>query len=164
MSSLPGHIFQIPDMYEQVKAEVLASLSKAPQVSLTTDGWTSRATESYITVTSCHIKEDWILQNYVLQTRYMGESHTGQNIANVLSQAIIKWGLPGHPALVTDNTANMLSVAMELGSNLHLPCYVHTLNLAVQKGIKIKSIDRLLGRIRRVVSFFHRGTTAATEG
>ena len=38
----------IPDMYEQVKTEVLASLSKATQVSLTTDGWTSRATE-YLT-------------------------------------------------------------------------------------------------------------------
>lgn len=151
----------IPDMYEQVKTEVLASLSKATQVSLTTDGWTSRATESYITITSCHITEDWTFQNYVLQTRYIGESHTGQNIANVLSQAIIEWGLPGHPALVSDNAANMLVAARELGSNPHLPCYAHTLNLAVQKGIKTRSIDRLLGRIRRVVAFFHRSTTAA---
>ena len=55
----------------------------------------------------------------------------------------------------------MVDVAWELGSNLYLLCYAHTLSLAVQKGIKIRSIDRLLGRIRRVVAFFHRSTTAA---
>ena len=130
-------------------------------MAITTDGWTSRATESYVTITSCHISEEWCLKNYVLQTRSLPVSHTGINIANVIKQAITEWGLPEHPPLVSDNAANMIVAAKEVGSNPHLPCYAHTLNLAVQKGLKINSISSLLGRIRRVVAFFHRSTTAA---
>ena len=130
-------------------------------MAITTDVWTSRATESYVTITSCHISEEWCLKNYVLQTRSLPVSHTGINIANVIKQAITEWGLPEHPPLVSDNAANMIVAAKEVGSNPHLPCYAHTLNLAVQKGLKINSISRLLGRIRRVVAFFHRSTTAA---
>ncbi|XP_062573350.1 E3 SUMO-protein ligase ZBED1-like [Saccostrea cucullata] len=44
----------IPKMYSDVKVQVLSSLLEAEQVALTTDGWSSRATESYITITSIH--------------------------------------------------------------------------------------------------------------
>lgn len=46
-------------------------------IAITTDGWTSRATESYITVTSTLINKNWELENYILQTRTMPENHTG---------------------------------------------------------------------------------------
>ena len=58
-----------------------ACLSSARVVALTRDGWTSRATESYVTVTSAHITPDWKLKTFVLQMRAMPESHTGVNIA-----------------------------------------------------------------------------------
>ena len=118
------------------------------------------ATESYVTRTSCHITEERCLKNYVLQTRSLPISHTGTNIANVIKQAITEFGLSECP-LVSDNAANMIVAAKEVGSNPHSPCYAHTLNLAVQKGLKINSISRLLRRITRVVTFFHRSTTAA---
>lgn len=51
------------------------------KVAITTDGWSSRATESYITITSSHIDDNWELKNYVLQTRAMPESHTGMNLS-----------------------------------------------------------------------------------
>ena len=49
------------------------------KVAITTDGWTSRATDSYITVTSTHINEEWKMVNYVLMTRAMPDSHTGNH-------------------------------------------------------------------------------------
>ena len=110
----------IPDMYEKVKSDIGASLSNITTVALTTDSWTSRATESFVTITSCHISDDWCLKNYVLQTRAMPLSHTGQNIANVIQEAIIEWGLPEHPPLVTDNASNMLVAGRELGCNPHI--------------------------------------------
>ena len=45
-------------------------------MSITSDGWTSRATESYVCVTATFIV-DWELINCVLQTRTLSESHTG---------------------------------------------------------------------------------------
>ena len=41
----------IPDMYEKVKSDIVASLSNITTVALTTDSWTSRATESFVTIT-----------------------------------------------------------------------------------------------------------------
>ncbi|KAI4786636.1 hypothetical protein KUCAC02_035579 [Chaenocephalus aceratus] len=36
----------------------------------------------------------------------------------------------------------------------------HTLNLAAQRALKITAVARLLGRVRRIVNFFRRSTTA----
>ncbi|KAL3881266.1 hypothetical protein ACJMK2_027722 [Sinanodonta woodiana] len=158
------HVFSeklIPDMYLQVKEDVKACLRLASKVALTTDSWTFRATESYVTVTACFIALDWTLQSYVLQTRALPESHTGTNIAAVLLSAVNKWGIPSNPPLVTDNASNMAVAASEAGCNPHTGCYAHTLNLAAHKGLKISDFSRLLGRIRRTVSFFHRSAVAA---
>lgn len=42
----------------------------------------------------------------------------------------------------------------------HIRCFAHTLNLASQAGLKVNAVSRLLGRVRRVASFFHRSSTA----
>lgn len=59
----------------------------------------------------------------------MAESHTGVNIAKVLNEATKEWGLPKAVPLVSDNAANMLVPAKEFGSELHVGCFAHTLNL-----------------------------------
>ncbi|KAL3877390.1 hypothetical protein ACJMK2_035102 [Sinanodonta woodiana] len=48
----------------------------------------------------------------------------------------------------------MADAASEAVCNPHIGCYAHTLNLAAQKGLRINHVSRLLGRIRRIVSFF----------
>ena len=58
----------IPDLYTKVSTQVKQDL-KGSYVAITTDGWTSRATESYVTITSSHIDENWNLKNYVLQVK-----------------------------------------------------------------------------------------------
>ena len=49
------------ELYDRVKEKVKTSLTAAEAVALTTDGWTSRATEFYLTITSSHIDEAWKL-------------------------------------------------------------------------------------------------------
>ncbi|KAL3871015.1 hypothetical protein ACJMK2_039185 [Sinanodonta woodiana] len=44
----------------------------------------------------------------------------------------------------------------------HIKCFAHNINLATQRGLQVHQMSRLLGRIRHIVSFFHRSTTAAT--
>lgn len=57
---------KVPELYNKVCIDVKNDV-RGNFVSLTTDGWTSRSTESYITITSCHINEDWLIKSYVLQ-------------------------------------------------------------------------------------------------
>lgn len=55
-----------------------------------------------------------------------------------------------------------MAKAMEvMDCSLHIPCFAHSINLATQKALKIKRVSNVLSKIRRVVSFFHRSSTAA---
>ena len=90
-------------------------------MALTTDGWTSRATESYITITAHFINDNWEMKNYVLQTRPMHESHTGANIAEVIKEAVQEWNIPQENdciPLVSDNASNMDNAASIVGALL----------------------------------------------
>ncbi|KAK0143586.1 Zinc finger BED domain-containing protein 1 [Merluccius polli] len=123
----------IPNLYNEVKARVKCDLVKATRVAITTDGWTSRTTEAYVTVTSHHIDSDWNIKNYVLQTRVLNEAHTWKNIRCVLKEACIEWEIKDkNPALVTDNASNMTVVEANLSP--HIKCFGHTINLATQRG------------------------------
>ena len=53
--------------------------------------------------------------------------------------------------IVTDNAANIVN-AVKLAKFKHLPCFAHTLNLVVQKGIQsLKPCDK---RLKPILSIF----------
>lgn len=154
----------VPAMYESARVKVKEALQKGERVAITTDGWTSRTTQSYLTITAHTIDTEWEMKSFVLQTRVMFESHTGANIAAVLREAVNEWelGQADQPTVVvTDNARNMEVAVREAGLGPHIKCLAHTLNLGTQAGLGVPRVSRLLGRVRRVAAFFHRSTTAA---
>jgi len=153
----------VPTLYKESKANVGQTLNEAESIAITTDGWTSRSTQSYITITAHVINSDWEMESVVLQTRPLFESHTGVNIAKVLQAAVTDWELKraNHSiAIVTDNARNMDVAVREAGLEPHIKCFAHTINLATQAGLGVARVSRLLGRVRRVAAFFHRSSTA----
>ena len=48
----------VPKLYEEKKSAVLELLKSTERVALTCDGWTSRATDSYVTITSHFISNE----------------------------------------------------------------------------------------------------------
>uniref|UniRef100_A0A8C5MWL9 BED-type domain-containing protein n=1 Tax=Leptobrachium leishanense TaxID=445787 RepID=A0A8C5MWL9_9ANUR len=151
----------IPALYNEAKAQVIASMSQAGQVALTCDAWTSVTTDSYITFTAHYISKDWQILSHVLQTRAVYESHTGANLAELLSRVVEEWQLSDKSVvLVTDNASNMI-VAAQVGKFPYVKCFAHTLNLASQRALtKVPALSRLLGRVRRIATFFHRSNIA----
>uniref|UniRef100_A0A1A7WWP6 BED-type domain-containing protein n=1 Tax=Iconisemion striatum TaxID=60296 RepID=A0A1A7WWP6_9TELE len=150
-----GHFSEkvIPDIYYETKQSVKECLKNADCVALTTDSWTSRATQSYITITAQVINEKWESKSFVLQTRELSESHTGVNIAHVLRNALSEWELTKpHTtiACVTDNASNMDIAVRESGLHPHIN----------KRGLAVSRVARLLGRVRRITTFFHKSTTA----
>ena len=125
----------IPRKYESLKEIACARLMDAHSVALTCDGWTSRRTQSYITITAHFFSkntEDWKLYSLVLQTREHEESHTATNIAEVINTAKEEWKLEQISAVVTDNAPNMRNAVEDIGC-YQVFCSAHTLQLCVHK-------------------------------
>ena len=59
---------------------------ETPSMALTTNIWTSIATEACMTVTAHYIDPNWKLQNFLLETLSFPERHTAVNIAQKLKE------------------------------------------------------------------------------
>lgn len=157
---LPSRSHFTDKVYNETKGQVMASMSQASRVAITCDSWTSVATESYLTVTVHYVNEDWQILSHVLQTRAVYESHTGAHLAELLSHVVEEWQLSEKDVvLVTDNASNMI-VAAQVGKFPHVKCFAHKLNLASQRALQVSTLSRLLGRVRRITTLFHRSTIA----
>ena len=121
----------IPAWHEAEVTNLKKVLTSLDSVGLTTDLWTSRATELYMTVTVHYINERNVLSAAVLQTEKIAVSHTGANIATELDAVVQKWGLSGKTSTITtDNAANITAGVRLSGISIHIGCLAHTLNLA----------------------------------
>ena len=67
-----------------MKIMVLSDLQNLPYVSITTDAWFSQVITSYLTVTVSEIDGKWNIHTKVLQTREFKQSHTGENLKNII--------------------------------------------------------------------------------
>lgn len=155
----------IPAMKEETVSQVKNQLiSLETSIALTTDGWTSRATHDYVTVTAHLINADWVLKSYCLQTHPLAaDSHTGESLASDLLECISEWGIEKMlpVPITTDNASNVKSACNKLPtSNLHVPCFAHTVNLAAVKGFQVEPCAELLAKIRKTVGYFHRSPKA----
>ncbi|XP_077096440.1 E3 SUMO-protein ligase ZBED1-like [Siphateles boraxobius] len=153
----------INNMYGECKANVMTTLQHANHVILTTDMWTSRSTEAYLTVT-CHFIDNWQMENFVLETCHFSVQHTADNISAELKRIAEEWGITQKVlAVVTDNGANMVAAVHKAGW-MHYPCFAHTLNLVVKDAIKASpETVHLLEKCRSIVSFFHHSTKATEK-
>lgn len=131
----------IPKLYEGTRQVIAKELSETAYIALTSDAWTSRATESFLTVTAHYITSEWEMRSIVLQTRPLYESHTIEHLSTALTQAVTKWKLErcnSTIAVTTDNAKNMVNAVnatAELGPQIG--CFAHTVNLATKHAVSI---------------------------
>lgn len=112
-------------LYHSLVEKVRCSLEKK-QVAITSDLWTSSATEAYITVTAHYINEEWDLVSSVLSTEGMPERHTGLNIAARIREILEEYKIPISlvSGIVHDNASSMMTAVTDLEIG-HIPC-LHT--------------------------------------
>lgn len=135
------------------------------RVCLTSDLWTSVATDGYITLTAHFITDDWVLHKKLLNFSYFPSPHTGITISDKMYKMLCEWGLDFKLFSITlDNASsneafvNTLKVQLNLrnallskGEFFHIRCCAHILNLIVQEGLK--EIDESVVKIRESVKY-----------
>ena len=156
------HIMKVlHDLYDNIKARLQAELGSVEYVALTTDHWTSHALDSYLGVTAHFVNQDWELVARVLTTKEVRERHTAVNVADDLRTVIEEWNLaPKVAGITTDNARNMVA-AVALLPWARVPCFAHTLQLAVKEGLKVPAVAEILTRCRKVVGHFKHSCVAS---
>lgn len=154
----------LPGIYKKETERIKKELEKAKDIALTTDIWTSRQTKGFITVTAHFISPEWELKSAVLETVRLTKAHTANNIAEELQLICNKWNMMDKVcSIVTDNAANMVS-AIKAMNIRQIPCFAHTLNLAVQTAVKdTNDVERVKEKLKQVVSFFHHSVKASDK-
>ncbi|XP_061734385.1 E3 SUMO-protein ligase ZBED1-like [Nerophis ophidion] len=155
---------EIPKLYEHAQKTVKDSMQSASSVVLTTDMWTARTTEGYLTLSGHFIDKDWQMQSCNLATIHVAVQHTADNISELLKKTTDEWGITSKVhAVVTDNGANMVS-AVRKTCWKHIPCFSHTLNLIVKDSIKADtSLESRFEKCSAIVRFFHHSTRAINK-
>uniref|UniRef100_G3N7L6 HAT C-terminal dimerisation domain-containing protein n=1 Tax=Gasterosteus aculeatus TaxID=69293 RepID=G3N7L6_GASAC len=145
--------------YETSLAKVKDALKATEnKIALTTDAWTSVATEAYLGITCRFISDGWELTSFCLTTMPLEERHTGPNIAAWVEQAVERFEIPTSKivAVVHDNGSNVV-----LAANFH--CAGHTLQLVINHALKNPQISKALGASRSLVEPFKRSELAASN-
>ncbi|XP_053968597.1 E3 SUMO-protein ligase ZBED1-like [Anastrepha ludens] len=150
------------DFYTNMKDKLHCILDRVDYCAITTDCWTSRANESYMTVTCHFINDNFELKAAVLSTKNLIDetNHTSQNIANSLREVLVEWQVIDKvSAIVTDNARNVVK-ACEILQKRNVPCFAHCINLIVQSCFSLENIKTIMGKCKSIVSFFKSSSIA----
>ena len=96
-------------LVSSTKSAIIEMLKEPSHIALTTDIWTSVATQVYITVTAHFVSSNWKLRTYLLQTITSPESHTSENIGDKIKEILSNFevGFEKIVAVVHDQGSNM---------------------------------------------------------
>uniref|UniRef100_H2ZT93 HAT C-terminal dimerisation domain-containing protein n=1 Tax=Latimeria chalumnae TaxID=7897 RepID=H2ZT93_LATCH len=137
---------RLEKLHTECAAAVSNKLASAEKVAIMTDLWTTLNTKSYVTIT-CHFIRQWKMESIILQTCALPERHTAENLADMLDLESKREKIT---VCVHDNASNIVlanTALLEWESNA---CFAHTLQLAINDGFKVSSINRV----------FHHSTVA----
>ena len=152
-------------MKDDCTAQMKKKIESINGIGLTTDAWTSLATENYITYTAHYITKDYDMKSKVLSTHCSEERHTAENLAADMKQIELKWGLNKlifNPTYVHDNATNVTKVPKLMEDpRLGIGCLAHTINLAANSATAIEPVQDILNKVRKVVTTFKRSTLTA---
>ena len=83
--------------------------------------------------------------------------HTGQNIADTISAILENWKLNKDKlvAFTTDSGSNIVC-AFRILQDIHISCFGHNLDLAINKGLDNNRLKKAIGRCHSLVELFHR--------
>lgn len=146
----------IPKLYNEMKEGVLQQLHNIEFFSATSDMWSSKTMEPYMSYTVHFIDPDWKLQSRCLQTLYVPENHTAETLADGMKEVLEHWNLAPSKqvCLTTDSGANIVKAARDLDWPW-ISCFGHNLHLAITNAMKDEPrISRAIGICKRIVAAF----------
>lgn len=144
----------MPDLHNKTKSKIINELrvdklTGINYLSFTTDAWTSRAGDSYLSLTLHYLTTNFEIKNLTLGIKKFETCHTGGDIAVLLEEMLSEWDLADlgdiETYVVTDNARNMTRAVQKIGAH-HITCFAHTLSLAPSDA-KEDDLNKLLAKV-----------------
>ena len=143
--------------------------SETHYMAFTTDIWTSRANDAYLSLTMHSIDDSWNMVSIVLATAPFPEHHTAANIVSKVKQVMEEFHLEVDRllAVVHDQCSNMQLAGETLNEECEncqsISCAAHRLQLCVEEGLAITAISQAVGAVKKVVAHFKHSALATSE-
>jgi hypothetical protein len=109
--------------------------------------------------TGTHVPH-WVMLSKILQTEHFHGSHTGENVGLELTNCMINWGIKDKVDVITSDNASNMTVAIEIAGVQKLGCLAHTLNLASNKAFSLPVLQKVLAKVKSIITFFHESNIA----
>ncbi|CAI5947333.1 unnamed protein product [Closterium sp. NIES-64] len=150
---------------ESAIAEMLAKEGELGcRVSFTIDMWTSPNNRAWLVVTGHWIDENYQLRTMVFEFREIHGRHTGKQMARVVEETVVQWGLETRCLGFTSDNASSNTAAFRWMSEegggqcffnwrMHFRCLAHVINLAVKAALAVTAIRKLLKILREMASW-----------
>uniref|UniRef100_A0A3P9J2Q6 DUF659 domain-containing protein n=1 Tax=Oryzias latipes TaxID=8090 RepID=A0A3P9J2Q6_ORYLA len=150
---------------DKAKQKLKDIIKEARMVTICVDCWSKRGlTASFMGVSACfYYPPGGQVHHALLNLHRMEHPHTGEAIALCLDQTLDEWGIREDKVLliVTDNGSNIVKAVRLLGDRTNeMPCFAHTLQLALKDAMKHPNADSLITRARHLVSAVRKSSVA----
>lgn len=100
--------------------------------------------------------EATVISSHMIASEAFGEQHSGQNLCAFLQKIAERLSIENKiSAVLSDNAANIVN-AIKTRNWPRIPCFAHSLNLIVQKGLR--KISVVQNKVKFIVEFFNRST------
>ncbi|CAL1528105.1 unnamed protein product, partial [Lymnaea stagnalis] len=155
----------IPDLYDEVAKNLMAELNLANSINFTSDGWTSQNNlNGFLSLTAHWIDQAWQRKSALLSLQSVTERHTADVISTTLSSLMDKWKiLSARRGLMLRDNAAAMGKATSLMKIEAQPCFIHTIQLTVNDGLKQqRTVVDCLAVARGMVSHFRHSTSATS--
>lgn len=136
-------------------------------VAITSDIWSGRAKQDYITVVAHYVSSNWELNKRIIGFELIDVSHNGDNIANAILKVVTEFGLTDKIFAVTlDNASantsamnNLIPILEVYASKflLHQRCACHIINLIAKSALN--DLAPHIERLRSAISWLNASNT-----
>ena len=137
-------------------------------IGFTSDMWTSKARDSYVSLTASFIDKNFYMHRYVPFVKHFPGKHTGVNIGLGLDNMIRSLQLHDIPSLklfsVNDNASNYRVAIRESEYLQEFNCVIHTIQLAVEDTFKeVIGMNNVLNKSKAIARYVNQSNIARSE-
>lgn len=153
-------------MKSKVQDKIKKELRNVKSIVCTTDGWSSMAQHSYISLTAHIIDDQSSPKLFTLATEEMAERHTTVNLAEELTCILDYQEINDKVmTIITDNAKNKVNAIKLLpfiidNENMDITCAAHSLQFAIINKLKYETFSELIKQCSALVGYFKRSNVA----